>query len=74
MAPSQYRPCQPRPTKGDVGDRELPHRSARRPCRALREVRDRQISYNSCRNRHCPKSLAAKDCLSSLEAELLPVP
>src|SRR5712671_596023 len=37
MAPSQCRPCQPRPTQGDVGDRELPHGSARRPCRALRE-------------------------------------
>src|SRR5262249_164271 len=37
MASSQCRPCQPRPTQGDVGDRELPHGSTRRPCRALRE-------------------------------------
>lgn len=37
MAPGQCRPCEPRPTQGDVGDRELPHGSARRSCRALRE-------------------------------------
>jgi hypothetical protein len=35
-----------------------------------------QISYNSCRNRHCPKcqSAAAKDWLAAREADLLPVP
>ena len=35
-----------------------------------------QISYNSCRNRHCPKcqSVAAKDWLAAREADLLPVP
>ena len=34
------------------------------------------ISYNSCRNRHCPKcqGAAAKDWLTEREAELLPVP
>jgi hypothetical protein len=34
------------------------------------------ISYNSCRNRHCPKcqGAAAKDWLAKREAELLPVP
>ena len=34
------------------------------------------ISYNSCRNRHCPKcqGAAAKDWLAEREAELLPVP
>src|SRR5882762_1771336 len=37
MASSQCRPCEPRPTQGDVGDRELPHGCARRPCRTLRE-------------------------------------
>src|SRR5467141_2682032 len=37
VARGQCRPCQPRPTQGDVGDRELPHGSARRPCCALRE-------------------------------------
>src|SRR5947209_6172383 len=35
-----------------------------------------QISYNSCRNRHCPKcqASAAKEWLAEREAELLPVP
>src|ERR1700728_2942348 len=35
-----------------------------------------QISYNSCRNRHCPKcqGAAAKDGLAAREADLLPVP
>jgi predicted Zn-ribbon and HTH transcriptional regulator len=34
------------------------------------------ISYNSCRNRHCPKcqGAAAKQWLADREAELLPVP
>src|ERR1039458_8891189 len=34
------------------------------------------ISYNSCRNRHCPKcqGAAAKDWLAAREADLLPVP
>jgi hypothetical protein len=34
------------------------------------------IAYNSCRNRHCPKSqaIAAKEWLAEREAELLPVP
>src|SRR6202051_2702537 len=35
-----------------------------------------QISYNSCRNRHCPKcqGAAAKEWLAAGEADLLPVP
>ena len=35
-----------------------------------------QISYNSCRNRHCPKcqGAAAKEWLAEREADLLPVP
>ena len=35
-----------------------------------------QISYNSCRNRHCPKcqGAAAKDWLAAREADLLAVP
>jgi hypothetical protein len=35
-----------------------------------------RISYNSCRNRHCPKCQwrAAQDWLAAREAELLPVP
>ena len=34
------------------------------------------ISYNSCRNRHCPKcqGAAARQWLAEREAELLPVP
>src|ERR1700674_5278684 len=34
------------------------------------------ISYNSCRNRHCPKcqGAAAQAWLAEREAELLPVP
>jgi len=34
------------------------------------------ISYNSCRNRHCPKcqGAAAKEWLAEREAELMPVP
>jgi hypothetical protein len=35
-----------------------------------------RISYNSCRNRHCPKcqAIAAKEWLADRHAELLPVP
>jgi hypothetical protein len=35
-----------------------------------------QISYNSCRNRHCPKcqGAAAKEWLAARETDLLPVP
>ncbi len=35
-----------------------------------------EISYNSCRDRHCPKcqGAAAKEWLAEREAELLPVP
>src|SRR5437016_14317766 len=34
------------------------------------------IAYNSCRNRHCPKSqgTAAKEWLTARQADLLPVP
>ena len=44
--------------------------------RAARTARTRQIAYNSCRNRHCPKcqGAAAKEWLAEREAELLPVP
>jgi Putative transposase/Transposase zinc-binding domain len=42
-------------------------------CEACAHLR---ISYNSCRNRHCPKcqAAAAKEWLADREAELLPVP
>jgi Putative transposase/Transposase zinc-binding domain len=35
-----------------------------------------RISYNSCRNRHCPKcqAVAAKEWLADRQADLLPVP
>ena len=35
-----------------------------------------RISYNSCRNRHCPKcqGLARAEWLADRQAELLPVP
>jgi hypothetical protein len=35
-----------------------------------------RISYNSCRNRYCPKcgAAAAKEWLANRQAELLPVP
>ena len=53
IAPGQCRPCQPRSTEGDVRDRGLHRQGVRRPCRALRDCAHSQISYNSCRNRHC---------------------
>ena len=42
-------------------------------CEACAHLR---ISYNSCRNRHCPKcqAVAAKEWLADRRAELLPVP
>src|SRR5215467_10036304 len=42
-------------------------------CEACAHLR---ISYNSCRNRHCPKcqAAAAKEWLAARQAELLPVP
>jgi len=42
-------------------------------CEACAHLR---ISYNSCRNRHCPKcqAAAAKEWLADRQAELLPVP
>jgi Putative transposase/Transposase zinc-binding domain len=42
-------------------------------CEACAHLR---ISYNSCRNRHCPKcqAMAAKEWLAERQAELLPVP
>ena len=76
MACLPCRPCEPRPTKGHVGDRALPNGGARwsvERCEACAHLR---ISYNSCRNRHCPKcqAAAAKEWLADREGELLPVP
>ena len=39
LAQSQCRSCEPRPIKGHVGHRELPHGGSRRACRALRGLR-----------------------------------
>ena len=76
MAPGQCRPCQPRPIEGDVGDRELPHGTLGGHVARCEECAHSQISYNSCRNRHCPKcqGAAAKDWLAAREVDLLPVP
>ena len=78
LAFRQPRPCQPRPDESNVSHRALPHRGAGRPCaRCENEAcAHTVISYNSCRNRHCPKcqGAAARDWLAEREAELLPVP
>ncbi len=44
--------------------------------RACDHCDHREISYNSCRNRHCPKcqALARAEWLKQREAELLPIP
>jgi hypothetical protein len=43
---------------------------------ACEDCAHRQIAYNSCRNRHCPKcqGAAAKAWLAARQVELLPVP
>ena len=76
MAPGQCRPCQPRPTQGDVGNRGLPHGSLGGHVARCEDCAHTTIAYNSCRNRHCPKcqGAAAKQWLAAREAELLPVP
>ena len=42
----------------------------------VQDASRRAISYNSCRNRNCPKCqvAAAKEWLGDRRAELLPVP
>ena len=44
--------------------------------RTCDHCRHREIAYNSCRNRHCPKcqAMARAEWLKQREAELLPVP
>ena len=73
---SQRRSCQSRPVEGYVGHRALSYGGPRRPCGALPGLRARNVAYNSCRDRHCPKcqSAAANEWLADREAELLPVP
>lgn len=44
--------------------------------RACNDCAHREIAYNSCRNRHCPKcqAMARAQWLAEREAELLPIP
>ena len=75
MAPGQCRPYEPRPTQGDVGDQGRTAALGGHVARC-ENCAHSQISYNSCRNRHCPKCQgeAAKEWLAAREADLLPVP
>jgi hypothetical protein len=54
----------------------LPHRIAGQPCGWLHQLCHLRISYNSCRNRHCPKcqGAAREKWIQAREEELLPVP
>ena len=72
---SQHRPCQSRPIESDVGDRELSHGGLGGHVARCEDCAREAVSYNSCRNRHCPKcqGAAAKRWLAEREAELLPV-
>ena len=76
LAQGQRRSCEPRPIEGHVGDRDLSHRRARRPRRALRGLRARTRRLQLLPNRHSPKcqAAAARQWLAEREAELLPVP
>ena len=77
LAQSQCRPCEPRPAQGDVGDRELPHGGARRPCRALRGLRAHGRSPTTAAATGIVPSARARrrsHGWSERTAELLPVP
>src|SRR5438309_663202 len=71
--------CAPAPPDRSPGSRACQHcRTAAlgghvERCEACAHLR---ISYNSCRDRHCPKcqAVAAKQWLANRQAELLPVP
>src|ERR1700690_1393469 len=78
-------PAWRRANAGNVSLGQLKVRSAIENCRTAalgghvarcEQCAHSQISYNSCRNRHCPKcqSAAAKDGLAAREGALLPVP
>src|ERR1022692_4778309 len=58
------------------GYSRLPHGRPRGHVDECDECGHRAISYNSCRNRHCPKcqAMARAKWLAEREAELLPVP
>ena len=70
------RPCEPRPTQGHVGDRTCRTAALGGHVERCEDCAHLRISYNSCRNRHCPKcqAAAAKEWLADRRAELLPVP
>jgi hypothetical protein len=78
-------PAWRRANAGHVGLGQLKVMSAIESCRTAalgghvarcEKCAHTQISYNSCRNRHCPKcqGAVAKEWLAAREADLLPVP
>ena len=60
--------------QGDERDRALPHAALGGHVTACENCDHAVISYNSCRDRHCPKcqGAAARTWLAEREAELLP--
>ncbi len=76
VAQGQRRPRQPWPVEGDVGDRELPHGGARRPCRALRGLRPHAHRLQLLPQPPLPEvpGRGGQGWLAEREAELLPVP
>jgi hypothetical protein len=73
VARGQRRPREPRPVEGHVGDRDLSHRRARRPCRALPGLRTRAHRLQFLPQPPLPQAAAARQWLEEREAELLPV-
>ena len=77
----RYHRAQPRPhllaaAQGHAGHRALPHGSARPAPRPLHRVRkDFGFSFNSCRNRHCPKcqTQARNRWVAARTRELVPL-
>ena len=67
---------QPRPVEGDVGHRALPHRGARRPCRALRGLRPHGHRLQQLPQPALPEVSGRRrqEWLAAREADLLPVP
>ena len=76
LAQSQRRPCKPRPAEGHVSHRELPHRGARRPCRAMRGLRAHPHLLQLLPQPALPEvpRRRGQGWLAEREAELLPVP
>src|SRR6516225_12412431 len=63
------------PAQGAPRNRALSHGRTRRASRSMRSLWHQAISYNSCRNRHCPKcqTNAREKWLCARRRELLPV-